>query len=248
MSRSLTAASSHYLYSDAITAQITAYPFTLAIWFRPVGVSGNFCLLSFGDVGGTAQWLRIQQDNTTLSCSVRNPTTVNSTPTVNTCDAGNWHHACGVFRAANDWEIFLNGDTVNSGVNTSSMAMPSNLDRTGIGTLIRSTNTNFFNGLLAYAAIWNVALSDAEVIGLAGGDNPLAVQNANLVGYWPLTSNASPEPDDKNDYDMTVSGATYSSENPSVDAPPSGAETITMDKWMLDTQQPYVPKYEVVSY
>ena len=72
------------------------------------------------------------------------------------------------------------------------------------------------NGKLAHAAIWNVALSDQEVASLKYlYPNQVAV--ANLVNYWPLTSNKSPEPDyGSGNLPLTVTGTTFSTDNPNI--------------------------------
>ena len=50
------------------------------------------------------------------------------------------------------------------------------------------------NGRLAEIAIWNAALTDDEVLSLSKGVSPLRVDPQNLVAYWPLYGNGSPEP------------------------------------------------------
>jgi hypothetical protein len=43
----------------------------------------------------------------------------------------------------------------------------------------------FFHGLLAEVAVWNVARSEAEI--KANMSQKLTGNEANLVGYWPLS-------------------------------------------------------------
>lgn len=59
----------------------------------------------------------------------------------------------------------------------------------------RSSNDSKFDGLLAEIAIWDVALSDAEMVALARGADPWRVRRLNLKGYWPLFGVAYPEAD-----------------------------------------------------
>ena len=49
-----------------------------------------------------------------------------------------------------------------------------------------ATKQNYCDGSLAEAAIWNAALSDAEVAALATGVSPLLVRPGSLVFYAPL--------------------------------------------------------------
>lgn len=52
-----------------------------------------------------------------------------------------------------------------------------------------------FKGKIAEVALWNVALSDDEIALLSQGESPLNIRRADLIHYWPLDGNASPEPD-----------------------------------------------------
>ncbi|MGE0289112.1 MAG: LamG-like jellyroll fold domain-containing protein [Bradyrhizobium sp.] len=52
----------------------------------------------------------------------------------------------------------------------------------------------FFEGAVAEVAIWNVALSDAQMAELGAGVAPDCVGGTGgLLGYWPLRGNSSPE-------------------------------------------------------
>lgn len=72
------------------------------------------------------------------------------------------------------------------------------------------------NGLLAHVGFYSVVLTDAE-IEILRRFGPLAVQRANLVEYWPLTGNNSPEPSyGSSATSMALTGAVaFSTDNPS---------------------------------
>jgi hypothetical protein len=127
---------------------------------------------------------------------------------------GTWQ--CAVMRTngSNAHKIFLDGASATN----STTASPTGMDEVRIGST--------YIGLEAHAARWDTALSDGDAASLIAGANPLAVSAASLLNYWPLTSNTSPEPDDQGSNDLTVTDATYSADDPTVDAPPGGEETV----------------------
>jgi len=94
-----------------------------------------------------------------------------------------WHHVCGVWEGADDRRSYIDGGS--KGTNSEGRS-PSGLDRTGVGVLIRSTKSGYMSGFIAEAAIWAVALTDAEVAILAAGYSPLFVRPESLLVYWPM--------------------------------------------------------------
>ena len=70
------------------------------------------------------------------------------------------------------------------------------LDRLLVGALISGAlSANYWDGDVAEFAIYNAALSDAEVAQLATGLAATSVRGGNLVAYYPLLGTSSPEPD-----------------------------------------------------
>lgn len=228
MSREFVPASNDNLYNDSIAAALTAYPITISAWVYVHSLAASRNIFSISDTAGTSEWIRLHLLITSgvIIAGIRHISSNLEIATVNALAINEWHHACAVFTATDNWAVYLDGDAGNKGTNATAKTFATGLDRTAIGLLMRSTNANPFDGLIAHVAVWTRALSEAEVAGLAAGDNPLAVQNADLVGYWPLQTDADPEPDDKNNYDMTLGGADHSNTDPAVDAPPGGSTAI----------------------
>ncbi len=102
-----------------------------------------------------------------------------------------WNHIGAVETSATDHRVYCNGST---GQDTNSRT-PANADSVTIGRQGDSTPGDEFEGRLAEVAVWDVALTADEMNALRFGANPLKMRRANLVGYWPLFGNASPEPD-----------------------------------------------------
>ena len=95
--------------------------------------------------------------------------------------ANTWHHACGVFASHTSRIAYIDGGSAGS--NTDSIVTPA-LSVVYIGVLFPATRP--MSGMIAEAAIWNVALTAAEVAVLATGVSPLMVRPESLVAYWPL--------------------------------------------------------------
>jgi hypothetical protein len=132
--------------------------------------------------------------------------------------AGVWSHAAGTFNSSTSRFAFLNG--VKSTENTTSISFGAALTRTGLFHNARSSQDFVYEGELAFAGIWDVVLTDGEIMALAKGLSPLHVRPQSLKGYWPIYGNDSPEPDrGKNRYDMTISGTLNKATNPRIYKP-----------------------------
>jgi len=213
------------------------YPFTIAFWMyapnndlnQATGFYTNNNSQSIAEILSTEKviWSNWNGSSWAQTSSQGNSFTNNT-----------WSHVAIVMTSTTDWRVVLNGDWANSGTYTSTArttGQPSEI-RIGDGTSNLSAR---MEGLIAHYAIWSVALSQSEVEGLAGpfssgsqsgsGDNPLAVQNANLLLYIQIDGTSSPEPDAKNNYDFTVSGSPPAGgSNPSVDSPPGGGASVAV--------------------
>ena len=71
------------------------------------------------------------------------------------------------------------------------------------------------SGRIAEAAIWNVALADAEIAALARGIKPNHIRPGNLVLYCPLWGTHGPEIDlSGNGNDLTLNGTGRANHSP----------------------------------
>ncbi len=194
MSRDFDANEANYL--SRTSAVRTAAPLTMACWAYMDDLSENvalmacggsadddnhFALLVLGAVGNqVASGAKDAADNDVVALTSAGMST------------GRWHH-CGAvasttaFRAA-----YLDGGNV--GVDTTTV-VPSGLDRTSIGALVRNTVVASPNARIADAAIWDTFLNAREMLALAVGVSPLRIRHQNLLAYWPLHGLYSPEPD-----------------------------------------------------
>jgi len=111
--------------------------------------------------------------------------------------------------SATDRAVYIDGGS--KGTNATSNT-PSGLASTRLGK--DHDNNNALDGRIGEGAIWNVALTDAEVARLAKGIHPFKVRPANIVAYWPLWGRNSPEPDCVGGFNLTVTGATQAAHPP----------------------------------
>ena len=177
---------SEYLLTT--TTPITAGPLTIACRFNSdidtapdalVGIYDSasndcFSLRVRGDVAGDPVDLQV-----TAGGSFGSPARTTTGFT-----AGTWHHAAGVVNSSTSVSAFIDGGskhTVNPAVGD-----PGSLDRVAVGAQGNATLSLAFDGAVAEAGIWNIALSDADIIALASGLSPLLVRPSELMFYAPL--------------------------------------------------------------
>lgn len=196
--------------SDAV---ITAYPYTISAWVYDDGTSTAFpFLVGCSTSGTTAAGTRLQLyiDNVGLVSSGVNTVAASATAarTVNT-----WFHACGVHSSATSHAAFLNGG--NKGTSTASGPFPSGMNRTSINAWNGGANVGIA-GNIAHAAIWNVALADAEVLELANGIIPTRIRPQSLISYWACNARDSGEIDPISRNDMTNYSSTSNANEPRI--------------------------------
>ena len=114
-----------------------------------------------------------------------------------------WHHSCAVVASATDRRVFIDGGSKD----TETVTRNPTITTTAIGVNLHGgTAYNGMVGAMAEAAIWDVALTDAEVAIVASGISPLLMRPNDLVAYWPIIGRTSPEIDIFGGYDMSITG------------------------------------------
>lgn len=174
-----------YLYTSPAK---TAAPVSMAVWFYPETIAANQMLIGLIETGGANSSFRLNAEGAvggdplrayTIGPGVNKYAQASTGFSINT-----WQHACGVFAANNDRRVYLNGG--NKGTNSES-ATPTGISNTILGA--RPYTPLVFDSLLgslAEAAIWDVALTDDDVLILSKGYSPLLVKPESLLLYVPL--------------------------------------------------------------
>ena len=205
----------------------TSVSASISTWFIKKGGDGSkqhLVMLDDAQNQGYGTHLLIGVDNKLLFSiqdfsEIQNPSIKSSgTYTANSL----WYHVVATWNKSNedfrDFKIYVNGVDVtnggsfNSGNYATNFAL--NIDEGTIGADNRTgTPAEFFNGLIDEVAIWNVALSAAQIRSLyIQGRSFLAtnILNSNLVGYWNFNDGSNTTDDvSSNDNKGTVSSATF---------------------------------------
>lgn len=213
MSRSFNG-SSNYLQTLS-GAPVTAPPWTISLWFKgSVQAAYNF-LAALDDGGATDRaYIAITGSGDTPAGRPTlfvsdDPTESNSFATAGFTD-NTWINITARRGANNDQSVSHSG--ANTGTDTTSVTQGTP-DRLTIGA--RGDMSGFGVGLIGHIAVWDVELSDAEVLQLATL-YPTEVRPADLVAAWDCTENEDPILDSVGSNDLDVSGATFSADNPTL--------------------------------
>lgn len=200
MARSFDRTKSQFL--ERAAAAVSGYPCSYAAWVYPVSVppaaANNYSYDSILGIGDGSQEVAAGVRYTAL-CLHANGTNVefaaiaahSSAEADYTCNAaetlsiGAWYHGAAVFASATSRSVYSRGGAKVT--RTASNAWPPSQSVTHIG-VSHTKNVLFFlaSARIAEAAIWSIALSDAEVASLAKGYCPLLVRPESLVAYYPL--------------------------------------------------------------
>lgn len=216
MARSFVAASSQYLTTGS--SPVAGPPFTMSCWaLRTVSDGSNDAVFGLGDalsvskVAGELNFRGWSGFDDVQHYAVSGATADNIV-TSTKWTAGQWHHLAGVCSSWSSRSVFLDGGGKASG--TASLASFSIVDL-HIGQDIRSNVGSYADGKIADVAVWDVALSDAEIQALAAGASPLLIRPASLVFYLPMRKGDSLT-DWASGITMTNNGTTESVDHPPV--------------------------------
>jgi len=189
-----------YVTADGVTSNLnssTGLPFTVSAWAYPdTTVSGTTAccskreaIFAFNNSGANLNLLYYAQDNSTKK--FYNFDSNNSyNGSTNTFEPGQWHHIALIVDSSGNGKLFVNGGQEATWSNGSN----SLVNRFSIGQEWDSATTasDFFDGKIDEVAIWNVALSAADVTALYNSGNGLKASansgnydnSGDLIGYW----------------------------------------------------------------
>lgn len=175
-------------YIEVASAVLSGVPITMACWFNSDSIAAIQTLMMISDHDATTIYFSLELDGVEagdpIRCLTRNVAALGFVRSTTGYSADTWHHACAVFTAVDNRDIYLDG---GSNASNATSVTPVNLSHTILG--VSHTNSAFnqhMNGEIAEAAIWNTALTVEEVAILAAGYSPLLVRPESLVLYMPL--------------------------------------------------------------
>jgi len=218
MARSFARASSQYL--EATSAVATSIPITFAAWCWTSNTTDTKDVLSLGSSTSNNIFLFRATAAGTIQAIIYDNGSPGTANTTSAFPQSTWFHGCAVFESSTLRSIYIDGG--DKGTNTTDLT-PSNINTTDIGCyMYGGTRGSYWDGSIAEAAIWNAALTDAEVLILSKGISPLAVRPGNLAFYVPLVRD--------NDEDI-IGGLSLTA---------SGSPTIAAHPWI---RYPFTPFY-----
>jgi len=186
---------------------ISAYPFTLACWFRPTtaGVaSGQHHIMGFYDANGNRAWA-FQNNGNNITILVWNEG-FDSTAGATNLSANVWYHGAMTITSATVRELFLNG--VSEAVDNDSSSTFGSADILTLGFQDNLQQSGAFDGDLAFSGVWDVVLPDEDIASLGSGVHPKLIQPENLIHAWDLWghSGTGNEPASWGSTTLTVTG------------------------------------------
>jgi hypothetical protein len=207
---------------------VTSLPFTLSAWIYPM--AGDVALYDSGfvTIGSTVQggsyglklfeigYSKFSSDGKVCANLVYwNGNQSFDVQATSLAPVGQnaWHHIVGVFTSNTSRSLYLDGvfqatDTANFNVGNTWGVM---VGKTG--------ETTIFNTDIAEVAIWDVALTAADIAILSGAVSPLHVRPQSLVRYCPMIGGGSTEIDLMSGNGLTATGSPTVKTHPRVVVP-----------------------------
>lgn len=212
MARTFVAASSQWLIGT--TPATNVLPITMSCWLKPTSFATAQSFFGV-DTAGAVPWLRLGAEaNASCYCQHYDGTNQGDSIAAATLSLNTWAHLAGIFLTTSSRTSYLNG--VVSPVNTVSVAGVT-ATRAVVGQIINLVPAN---AVIAECAMWNIALSAADMLQLAAGVSPLHVRPDALIYFAPLYGLGTPEPEFVGRRSLTVTGATAAL-HPTIYAPSS---------------------------
>lgn len=194
-------------------APATGTPVTLAVWVNPSSTTTVSAALSIGTAFGDYIIIFHNASNFVGGqyAMASGPASAAASITTPNMVIGTWYHLCAVFTSSTVNSAYLNGANLvtNSG---HTAVTPATLVRATIGAN-QGGGFGEFSGTVAFPAIWNIALSSADVLELATGLSPRMKHPESLLCYARLDGN-SPETDMVSSITWTLTGVPTVADNP----------------------------------
>lgn len=165
-------------YIATTSTPVTATPLTMACWFYVDNSAQNGTLMHIGNSASTHRFvITTNGTSITFNCLAPTPASAISAATI---PVGTWQHAAAVSISSTSRFIYLNG---GGKVENTTARTPTGLNNIALGVTNTATRQIFFQGKIAEAAIWNINLTDDEVLSLSKGFAPSLIRPSNLKFY-----------------------------------------------------------------
>jgi len=187
----LTFDGSSYLSLDMSgTGPVSSYPFTMAAWLKPPEEYKDWQGFVLSDGTETARYGFGPANYGRWGIYVNayeQRTAGGFSENYSRTSPNDWAQATCIFNASGDRKLYVNGsgNLYSNGANIGATTL-TDADIIGIGFGPTAGSNELYKGGMAECAIWNAALTTAEIDTLASAVSPLFIQPDKLIGYWPL--------------------------------------------------------------
>lgn len=186
-------------YARYAGAVVSAPPFTVSLWCYPLNTTEDHYIWALSNATLTrnhalALYGSFTGFGTDNVAAISDDGSVPAGNAISTASfvANSWQHICGVWASTSDRRVYLNGGSKG----TDTLTRAPTVDRTLDGAVLAGGVAYGSSCRLAMRAVWNVALTDAEVATLAAGFHPLLVRPASLVSLCPFGGFHGDRPND----------------------------------------------------
>lgn len=213
MAREFNDSTSNYL--KVSTPAISTGPCTLFCWAKRDTTDDAEALITVTETGAGPGLLKLEATVSNLLFASHAQDGGSGSSALNTgFTSGSWHACCGVFHSTTSRYAWVDGSAGSQ--DTNSRTWPTGLAATLVGATETASIGDPFDGQIAEVGIWDVALTDAEVVSLSAGMCPMMVRPQSLVAYWPLHagSGAGNEFDWVGGLTLTETGTVTAAEHP----------------------------------
>lgn len=198
MARDFTAASSHTVnYGDI--GDLGTNKITLACWLYPDSLATAFGIINKRSAHNSANAYSMGVGYTSilrweLQLGNAANTAVGAAYYATRSEAaGSWYHVCmtydGSLSAGSRCAIYINGSSKAVTASTDANVTPGNAASDLVLGRVNNTGSFYFDGRMAEAGVWDVALSADEVAALAKGYSPDRIRLESLAFYDDLVRN-----------------------------------------------------------
>lgn len=170
-------------YLSMTSAPVTVKPVTIASFARPTSGSSDVIPVQIGTSTTSNRFLQYISGPRAVGSQINDASTATSITTPTNIANGTWRHCGSTFPDVTLIAAFINGTKAT----LAATKTPTGIDRMTIGA--RTTADLFFPGDIAEVAVWDVALTDDEVVSLSKGFKPTRIRPQSLVFYSPLIRN-----------------------------------------------------------
>lgn len=194
MARKFLASSTQYL-EVTVSGLVGSVPVTLACWAYPPTDGSAESFFSYADSTQSSTRIELRMNAGAAGDPAQAFFNTRNAASSSAVNFNAWNSLVGVFDTANSRAIWLNGAQDTNGLgSTDPMGV---VDTIAIGRRSNSTPAHYANAAIAWCAMWDVALTDAESISFCNGLTPLKIRPQNLVFFAPLGGLDGADDDDR---------------------------------------------------